>query len=65
MDAALGAWTGVRFAAGRELRELFAGREVFRDAERIADPDRAALARFWAGLRAEVRGFETRRVFAI
>ena len=80
VGASTGAWTigsadafaglrspcaSARFGAGFVVWVRFVGRDVFRDAARTADPDRAALARFWAGLRAEVRGLETRRVFAI
>ena len=49
-------------------RELFlAVLAEVRGVERLTDPDRAVLARlcFGAGLRAEVRAVETRRVFAI
>jgi hypothetical protein len=54
----------VALREGRLFLELLA---ELRDVPCRADPERAVLALFdfWAGLRAEVRGFETRRVFAI
>ena len=63
MEASLGAGFCC-FRTGRLLLEVPA---ELRDVERRADPARAALARFGFGavLRAEVRGLETRRVFAI
>jgi hypothetical protein len=57
-------FAGVGFAG---LRLRAAGRFAtdFREAGRVFDPERDDLATLRAGLRAEVRALEARRVFAI